>query len=212
MFVACAKRLHPLQPAFLTFNKDGIVGVSRLIGLTRSCPGVRIDPGDFMAATAVEISQDWGHERNRTVQVHGLHQADSALLEPMARDVEKVAVPDHGAKALFTTRTRTFEEAAAKITSEVISGSLRAEIESWGLNVFSDPRMHLVDGLPGIDFTVRDGDNQILLTVTLDGWSGRMAVNGIWGNALYTAPRQLQFLIRKSLERYLEVATATTTV
>ncbi|OHA17784.1 MAG: hypothetical protein A2664_04230 [Candidatus Taylorbacteria bacterium RIFCSPHIGHO2_01_FULL_46_22b] len=204
-FIACAKKTHLLQPVFLKFNRDGITGVSRLIGLTRSCPGVRIDQGDLTASMAVEMSQDWGNERNRTIKVHGLCHVHPALLEPMARDIEQVSVPDHGAKALFTSRVRTFEEAAAKITREVITLPLRAEIEGWGLNIFSDPRtQRLEDGLPGIDFTLRDADGGVLVTVTLDGWSGRMAVNGVFGDELYVQPKQLEKLIRTSLEACLE--------
>ena len=92
-----------------------------------------------MATLVVEESQDWGHDRNRTIKVYGLQHADPVLLEQIARDVEKVAVPDHGAKALFTTRVRAFEEAAAKITREVITDQLRTDVEGWGLNIFLRP-------------------------------------------------------------------------
>ena len=210
MFVTQAKRLHSSQVAFITFNKDGIIGVSRLIGLTRSCPGVSIATGDLSAIMAVEMSRDWGHDRNRTVQVCGLTNSDPALLAPIARDVEKIAVPEHAAKALFTTRTRMFEEAAAKITRDVITDELRKEVEDWGLNIFSDPRMSLKDNLPGIDFTIRNMDNETIFSVILDGWSGRLFVNGEWGNCCYTQPRQLQFIIRKNLEACLEKLTAAT--
>ena len=141
----------------------------------------------------------------------------SSVHNQTSQNMDEKTLPDHGAKALFTTRTRTFEEAAARITREVITDSLRAEVESWGLNIFSDPRMHLADGLPGIEFSVWQGnpgypesdpDNQKLFGVILDGWSGRMAVvNGIFGDELYE-PKQLQTLIRKFLEACLEKLTA----
>ena len=68
--------------------------------------------------------------------------------------------------------------------------------------------MHLKDGLPGIDFTIRNTDNEILVSVILDGWSGRMAVNGVFGDELYVQPKQIRSLVSKALEACLEKLTA----
>jgi hypothetical protein len=205
--IACAHRLHILQVIYITFNpgNDSITGLRRLIGLTRSNPHIKIEPsGGIVPLLAVMQDGDW-QRVSRTVAVHGLIHAGDDFLESIARDVEKVAVSDHGAKGLFTSRERNFVEVAALITKAVMTPDLCDEVKAWGLNLFSDPRMVMEDDLPGIKFTVQDMDYNVLLTVKLDGWSGRMAVNDLgWGNVAYTQPIQLQFLIRSNLEQCVE--------
>jgi hypothetical protein len=132
-FMACVNRLYILQVIHLTFNpgNDSIVGLRRLISLIRSKPRVRIEQFSLAPLITVAESGDWQNV-SRTVAVYGLMHAEQNLLAALARDVEKVAVSDHGAKALFTSNKKRQEETAAEIIRRVVDSSLVAEVTSWG--------------------------------------------------------------------------------
>ena len=207
--IACASRLHILQAAYLTFNpgKDGIAGLRRFIGLTRSNQTVRIEPpGNVVPLLTVIQNGDW-QRVSRTVMVYGLMHAEADFLTPMARDVESIATGEHGAKALFTSNTKRQQEAAAQIIASIMTPLFADHIKDWGCLIERELINH--EGLPGIKFVVRStSDNSPLVAVFLDGFTGRMAVNGDFGDTRYSHPDQLREAVMNALVQKLEGMTA----
>jgi len=205
-FLDSVKRLDLRQSVTITFTEDGMAGFCRLMGLLRNSPThICIDSMDKAVCDAIIATQVWGGDKNRTIRVYGLAYAEPMILCEIAKDVEKIAVSDHGAKVLFTKREKTRNEAAKKIIAEVLSKNLVTEIQDWGLNISASVGEY-GDGFPGIDFGIQD-ENELLTQIFLDGWSGRMMVNGIFGDQLFTRPQQLQELIRAELTKCLEELT-----
>jgi hypothetical protein len=214
LLIACTRRLHPLEAMYITFKKgkDGIAGLTRLLGLTRSNQKIRIEGGvgETLSIQAVISSGDWDRV-SRTFMLWGMNTAQAEFLEPMARDIESVATGDHLGKALFTTNQRRREEAVAKLWRQVVGpGNLQKEIENWGLGLFADGKT--VDELFGIEFTVRDLDHKVVLSIMLDGWSGQVSIDeGPWGGRRYLDANQLGQRIAVEFAAYLERATSAAT-
>ena len=209
-FIKLVHMLCTPQVIYITFSPDaeGIKGLRCLNALIVSNNFVLITQSLVQMLAVIETGE-WQNV-SRTVAVYGMAYADDDPLVAIARGVEKVEVSDHGAKGLFTSRESSFVEAAASITNAVMDKNLYDTVEGWGLRLYSDPRMAMDrnGGLPGISFIVRDGDSDVILTVSLDGWSGRMAVNdGEWSDVVYTQAFQLQVRIREALTQYLDYAT-----
>lgn len=199
-------RLHSSQRVSLRFKEqDGIIGLIRLRGLIESNPNIRILDGENVAMAAVIMSQSWGGDMNRTYHVFGISSANQDFLREILRDVESVEVSDHGAKGLMSRRQKRRDDVSKEIFEQVLVPELLEEIRGWDLDItgYLDK---LSDDTPSLEFRLTY-NNAAVISITLDGFSGRMAIDGLWGNELYTHPEQLQRVIRNAMEHALEVMT-----
>jgi hypothetical protein len=194
---------------YITFKPgaDGISGLMRLIALSKSNPSVRINDNLILLLAVIE-SGEW-QRVSRTVTVYGMMHAHPDLLTPLARDVESVKTGDHFASGLWTSKEIRRQEATRTIIDSILAPKFLAEVSDWGLTASAwnvD-----CDGLPGIEFRVSSpaSGRKELVNVILDGWSGRMAVNKVFGDVRCSSPTQVQDLIRSEMMTALEAMTAT---
>lgn len=201
------KRVHLLQSLDLRFKdgQEGIAGLARLSALARPSSLVEMDNFSLLAMGAILNSHNWNIARkNRTFQVRRLQLADDAQLISILRDVESMSVGDHGATGLCSGRLKKQEEELQKLLDSIVTQTFFDEIADWGVNLnielkdHEDPVLDCILSVNGTPFA----------TISLDGFSGRMGVDGIWGNELYNHPEQMQKLIRETLEKKLEYLTA----
>jgi hypothetical protein len=204
LFVACIARLHPLQAVYLTFNNGGggIVGLRRLIALAKSTPTIQVEGIAFIELQAVLQSGLW-ENISRTVTVYGLAHADEDSLVSIARDLERIAAGEHFAKGIFTSNKAKQLAAVTTIIGAVLNRSLLDEVKSWGARV--DGRLEDIDGIPAVTFTLFNvGDNEELVKVTVDGWSGRTAIDGVWGDRRCSLSSQIGELVYSALTDRLD--------
>ena len=202
------KRVHPHQSIRVKFKKgeDGIVGLTRLSALTKSQSDVQIDNSNKLVLLSVLAWHEWGADANRTVLVHHLQYAQDDQLVALFHDVESIQVDSvHGASVLCSARQKKQEEEANKLIGTVMTHPFYSEIVDWGMDVDAQLVNPTTD--PMLEFVLILGNTPVV-TIQLDGWSGRMGVNGVWGNELFSQPIQLQKLIRISMEHKLEEITA----
>jgi hypothetical protein len=161
-------------------------------------------PGE-LTCLAIMQTRDWGHEANRSVKIRGLAELDENTLSNIGDDLERVEFPaSHAAQGLMLKRQKSRDEAVGLLISSVLTPLLVAEIADWGLSVSGE--FILVDEMPAVEFTITEGSNR-LFTVLVDGWSGKMAVDGNFASSLYTDPKQLQDMIMGNLELKLDQIT-----
>ncbi len=199
-------RLHPLQSAAFTFNEQGMTGLFRLHGLLEGCPLLSITKYEKAVLIAVCTSRDWGCTQNRTYNISGLgHETiDTTLLREILKDVDKVEV-EHGAKEMLSRRQKRREEASQQILNTVLTNDLQAEVREWGLSI-SGCLSKLHDGTPALFFFM-EAKGTGSVTITLDAFSGRMAINGVYADGLYLRPEHLQEVILEAMQDFLETAT-----
>jgi hypothetical protein len=210
IFTRLVRRTHPMQGLRLRFDRQtGMIGLGRLKLLCESNAQIRIEDRDYVVVLAILASQDWGGDQNRTVGVHGLCAADQDYLYQIGRDVEHLELSgEHGAQGIMVKRQKTRDEAVEKIISGVLAADLVHEIEDWGLTIAGELVEYL--NTPAIQFMICRTEGEMILRVTLDGWTGRYGIDGNVNNGpneLYIRPQQLQDFIRASLEKRLEVLT-----
>jgi len=205
-FILRVRRTYLLQSMTVTFEKKtGNIGLSRLYGYVTEGKIRLANENDMVTFSCVIPTGDWGR-LNRSIGFYGLCALDDGTLAELARDIESIAVADHGAKGIMSARNKMRDEAAAKIIAVVLTSAFVKEIEGWGFQVAG--QLLGWHGIPCIAFTFSIGSEAPLSTILLDGWSGRMAVQGVLGNEMYVKPEQLQKLIREAAEAKAEALTS----
>lgn len=190
-FLKRIRRTHRLQGVTIRFAKSGITGLYRLNGLLKSNSDVRLaNEHDNLVILAVLQSRDWGGDRNRTYTLYGLQAVEDGWLTEIAKDVESIDVGDHGAKGIMSGRQKMREEATQKLIATVLTSDLVGEVMSSQFDVVG--QLTLWDGIPCIEFRLSHGNELAFASIIVDGWSGRMAVNGKLSDELYIRPEQLQ--------------------
>lgn len=205
-FVTAIERLHAKQAVMLRFSEEGLPGLKRLNGLVATNPNVTIDTKAMVLMLAVLRSTNWAGSDNRNYIVNGLQQAGDELLIQLARDIEDVQlVDDHAAKALMTSRQRARKEAADKLIDQIATPEFIKELNGWDMII--DCKLEELEGLPLLKF-MAVFEKMGVVTVSIDGWSGRIVANNVWGDELYTDPKQVQKLMLERVEYLLDRVTA----
>ena len=206
-FVIKIRRLHSLQGVTVRFAITGMTGLFRLYGLMKNNPSVRLaNENDKIVILAIMNENNWGSDRNRIYTLHGLQTADDGWLTEIAKDVESINVSDHSAKSIMSGRQKMSEEAAEKIIAAVLTADILAEAKSWGFVV--EGKLSRWDDIPCVDFLLSQGNAKPFVMVTLDAWSGRIAVNQKLGGQMYVRPDQIQTILRFRMEAKAEELTA----
>ena len=206
--IACVCRLHFLQVIYLTFqsSRGSISGLRRLIALIQSNPTVEIDQGVLIGLLCVTQSGEW--ERvSRTVPVYGMMHVENDVLNAIAPDLENVSAGDHIASKLFTSNPRKRQQVADELKQSIASELFIGHIKDWGGAIAFD----LVDfeGLPGMKFTIISASDQTkIVEIILDGFTGRMAVDGKFGDTQCSHPDQIRKVIVDAFAEKLENLTA----
>lgn len=206
-FALYINRLHPLQRLNIRFTKKGMNGMFRLRAVTESNSAVVLDQPSKSKAVmaAIELSRDWCGDQNRSYYVFGLQYADRAMLDAIAKDVESISVDEHVAKGLISNRQNLQDKMAEHLIKSVLTPVFLAEVSGWGCSIMGT--WTKFETIPCIEFMLRLS-RQKWISFIIDGWSGRMAINGTFGNELYVSHEQIQDTIRKVMEEKLEEMTA----
>lgn len=200
------KRVHWLQSVYIRFKagEDGMIGLRRLNALVQGQSSVSVDDRDKLVIFAVLTSRNWGMDTNRNFQVHHLQFGDQNQVREMFRDVEAMTVGDHGASAICSGRLKKQQDEVKNLIGAIVTHSFFNEIVDWGVDI--DAKLIQPDD-PALEFVLRlDGTS--IATIQLDGFSGRMAVDDVWGDELFMRCEQLQKLIRETMMKKLEELTA----
>lgn len=179
--IACVGRLAPTQAIHLTFPKtqDGIHGLNKFMNICEENRNIRC--GDLGSRGVVSIIQksNWGNNVDRTFCVWGLKHSTPVDLERLAPYIESVSTSPHFASAIFGGSEPKRKTAAVEIVRAVANRSLIDELSSYGC--FIAAGLYELDSLPVIHFAIKNtGDQQEIARVTLDGFSGTLAVDGKW--------------------------------
>jgi hypothetical protein len=205
-FIKRIQRLHVLQSVTLKFAENGMTGLMRLSGMMRSNPQVYFaHKHEHVVMLAVTQSRRWEGSQNRSYTLYGMCDVDSSWLNEIARDVESIEVAEHGAKALMSGREKMREEGHKQLAESILTKNFLKEMEEWSVTLTH----HLTaqDGFPVLTFTLNYSDHN-LVSVSIDGWSGRLIFDGMWGDVAYTRPEQVQQTLRSTMEHRLEKLTA----
>lgn len=204
-FVTRIHRLHPMQSATLRFAETGMTGLMRLSGLLRSDPRVRLADKDKVIMAAVLESRRWEGSLNRNYTVYGLSQADDGWLYEIGKDVENIELADHGAKGIMSGRQKMRDEAVSTIINSVLTNEFVDELWEWKIDI--EGFLEELEELPVIVFRMTY-EHVTMASAGVDGWSGRILVDGQFGDELYTRPEQIQKVLRERMETMLEKLTA----
>lgn len=204
-FVTKIRRLHPTQSVTIRFAETGMMGLMRLSSLLRNDSRVHLVDKDKVIMTAVLMSGWWEGSLNRNYTVYGLSQADDGWLYEISKDVESIELAEHGAKGIMSGRQKMQREAVQKIVGEVLTHNFVKEMADWGMSVAD--KFGALEGLPFVSFTLSYGEVTVT-SAAIDGWSGRIAINGKFGNECYICPDQIQMILRSQMESMLEKITS----
>lgn len=200
-FVTRIRRLHPMQSVEICFATSGMMGLRRLRNLLEMNPQVSLLETDKMVMLEVLTSCDWGSAQNRNYTVFGLSTVDGDQLLTLPNDIGSVKIPDHPAKVLMSGREKVRKEAADAIVAAVLTQSFINEMGDWGITV--NGFLSSLEDLPCVVFSLSYG-GETMARVSIDGWSGRVSIDGILGEAQYSKPEQIQNALRTRMERMLE--------
>lgn len=204
-FVTRIRRLHVLQSATLRFAETGMTGLMRLNGLLKNDPLVRLADKDKVIMAVVLESRRWEGTLNRNYTVYGLSQADDGWLYEIGKDVESVELSDHGAKGIMSGRQKMRDEAVSAIINSVQTDAFVDELWGWKIDIAA--YLEELEALPLIVFRLTYNGTTIA-SAAVDGWSGRIMINGQFGDELYVKPEQVQKVLRDRMESMLEKLTA----
>jgi|SRR3989344_945783 len=204
-FVTRIRRLHPMQSATLRFAESGMAGLMRLSGLLKSDPRVRLAEQDKVIMAVVLMSRRWEGSLNRNYTVYGLSLADGGWLYEIGKDVESVELSEHGAKGIMSGRQKMRDEAVSTIINLVQTEAFVEEL--WGWKIDIAPFLEELEGLPILVFRLTYNGTTIA-SAAVDGWSGRIMIDGQFGDELYVKPEQVQKVLRERMEAMLEKLTA----
>ncbi len=204
-FVTRILRLHPMQSATLRFAETGMTGLMRLSGLLKNDPRVRLADKDKVIMAAVLMSRRWEGSLNRNYTVYGLSHADDGWLSEIGKDVESVELSDHGAKGVMSGREKMREQAVSAIINSVQTNAFVDEL--WGWKIDISAYFEELEGLPIVIFRMTYNGTTIA-SAAVDGWSGRIMIDGQFGDELYVNPEQIQKVLRDRMESMLEKLTA----
>jgi hypothetical protein len=200
-FLACIDRC-PIQGMFLTFTKDGIPGLRRFRKLCQDT-GARMGPRYYPIVDKILASDDWRQDYNRTITVAEMCSIGPDDLGPLARHIEKIECGDRGVSALMAPQKKLRKEAAKEIIKAILTEELRQEVK------FNDA---IIEGnyaefssLPAVEFCVfLDKNDEKILSVIIDGWSGQIAIDMVWMAVQYTEPQKFIDLIKQCLYEAIE--------
>lgn len=205
-FTTKVRRLHPMQSVTLVFAQSGMTGLFRLSGLLGGRTSIRLADRDKTVMGAVCMSRDWGvGVQNRTYTVYGLSTVDEGWLMEIGKDVESITVADHRAKGLMSKRQKVHNDTAQELRRLILYQGLDAEMDELGIGCYSSS-IDLHEGLPCLTFELLYGVETIT-KVLIDGWSGRIWTDGVWGDEMFT-PGRVQKIIRDRMEAWLDKITA----
>ncbi|OGG57746.1 hypothetical protein A2765_04925 [Candidatus Kaiserbacteria bacterium RIFCSPHIGHO2_01_FULL_56_24] len=194
-----------MQSATLRFAESGMAGLMRLSGLLKSDPRVRLAEQDKVIMAVVLMSRRWEGSLNRNYTVYGLSLADGGWLYEIGKDVESVELSEHGAKGIMSGRQKMRDEAVSTIINLVQTEAFVEEL--WGWKIDIAPFLEELEGLPILVFRLTYNGTTIA-SAAVDGWSGRIMIDGQFGDELYVKPEQVQKVLRERMEAMLEKLTA----
>lgn len=204
-------RTHPLQRVVLTFTNDadGIRGLRTLVSL-HLAGAVTIHSRDLLVAQAVVESGDWERPENATISVtfSGLNaHRFGDLIGPHL--IQMGLFTPHALTPIMTKRQKKQAEAVDTIIAACLTPALINEARGWGIEITgkldtSEP------GVPSIKFEIV-ADQTVIKTVVLDGWSGRIFVDGKGEDQMISSNDGLSHVtdvLRQHMNAYIETATS----
>ncbi len=201
------KRLKPMQNVAMRFNEQtGLTGLMHLRALMDENPTVKVSCIDRTVMDAVISTQQRGAMKNRIYRVSGFYFVKEKILRDILKDVDAVYVDNIGIEGIMSEKVNIREEVAKRISNAVFTPNFIKEINERGLN----PEVYLselLDGTPSLQIDLFM-DGGIVTSLTLDGFSGRIAVDSVLGDDLYVAPGQFQQMVMEAVEQIMERVTA----
>lgn len=201
---AAIERLKPESKVKLVFLQTNFSWLQGLCECSRERVDLVVHEDDLPLACAMLITGSWYEDQCRVIRVKILEgfNVDRFMfnvgngLKRMRFDGENRLV-ELGMRGTFPDSLR------ATLARECVPETLIELVDDWGLRIES--RFVQDDNFPKFIFAIKNGEN-IVVEVVLDGWSGRICTNGVWGET-YRYPRQVTAVLREQLDAYLERST-----
>jgi len=183
LLVSCLNKTGLFDNIHITIaqGKDSLFGLSLLVDIVNLNAGV-------LSFDKPEVIQDvvkrgkW----NGVSHVIGMHKissgnADSfALVAKYIQNIKLILRFDHPAKALFTSKQWKREEAIETIKMGVMSGRLMGFLDELHLDV--SVGCIEFESIPTAEFVIKEQSGDLVSTVLVDSWSGRIAIDGVWSS------------------------------
>ncbi len=204
--LSSVQRLNPMQSVALRFNEQtGMVGLALLRNLLDENPKVQVPYIERSIMEAVITSHQWDMAKNRIYCVEGLSCVKKKLLRDILKYVDTADVDNRGMEGIMFGRKKRREEVVQQLSNWVFAPEFIKAVEEWGLY----PRSYLSelkDGTPSMQIDLLM-NNDIVTSLTLDGFSGRIAVDDVWGKDIYVTPGQFRQVIMSAIEHAVELVT-----
>lgn len=200
------QRLKPMQSVVLCFNEQtGINGLMLLHKLINENPKIQIPFIEKTLMEAVLSSGKWGATKNRIYHIDGLVYTEEKLLRNILKYIDTASAENRGVEGMLSGRKKRREEVVRQLSNRIFTPDFIKEIKEWELH----PKTYLgelEDGTPSMQIDLLMNDD-IFMSLTLDGFSGRVIIDGILGE-IYVAPGQFQQIIITAIESAVESITA----
>lgn len=201
------QRIKSTQSVALHFNEQvGMHGLSMLCSLIDEDPRVQISYIEKAIMDAVLVSRQWGTVKNRIYCIEGLAFVDENTLRSILKYVDIAYVDNRGIEGLMSSRKKRREEVVQQLSNRIFTPELIKILKGWDLytKVYLS---ELEDGTPSMQIELLM-DGVVALSLTLDGFSGRIAVDGVFCKDTYVAPGQFQQVVLSAIENTINGMTA----
>jgi hypothetical protein len=181
--------------SLIRLEKGGIVSIDR----------------DMLVVLAMAESDDFDRAENRNVDVRlnrGYMPIEAeTFVESLAEHLEGINHDnEHGLMSLQSGRQKRREEAMKGIESTWISKELRASVAEWGLKLVVGYELD-AGNFHTCKITVLDGDD-VVGSITLDGWSGLLRHGDTWALGRQATPEKMNAYLLRDIEEHFEALTA----
>ncbi len=201
--VSSLRRLKSSQSVMLCFKlDDGMIGLARLRDLVNENNEVRVPFLDKSIMNAGIVGGQWGIRKYRTYQVYGLINISDDLLYCILEYVDTI-IGYHGMKE-FTSGGKKYQREFVQLLSNLVFNPIFIiEISRRCVSIKAS-LSKMEDGTPAIKFDLFM-NNKILSSLILDGFTGRIAKDGVFCNDVYISSTQFQVMIIDTIDKILDV-------
>jgi len=197
--IASLEHLKTTQSVAFRFDKrTGLTGLMCLHALMDENPTVKVSCVDKTRMDAVMSTQQWRATRNRVYHASGFYFVEEKKLRDMLKYVDALYVDNIGIEGMMSKEVNIRKKVVERISNAVFTPNFIKKINECGFN----PQVYLsklMNGTPSLQ-TDLFMDGCVAISLTLDGFSGRIAINNTFGDDMYVAPGQFQQVVMNAIE------------
>ena len=198
------------MPLVLVFKANANVRAAMVALIQLHKAGIVNIGQDMVVVLAMAESNMYGRTENRNVHVHlrsFMPSWANEFAQSLAEHLEGISYDNtHGLMLLQSGRQKRREEAMVEIESTWISKELRNSVADWGLKLVVDYELD-TGNFHMCKINLLDGED-VVGSITLDGWSGIMRHGDTWIVNRQATPEKVSTTLLRDIEEHLEILTA----